>query len=592
MDDPEALIENHDLSRTIQFRVKSSVLTALRHAKNTFLEPVEKFSTGNQLCEAEVVSISETDLWSTDDHEKNWILTAGKVQNLRVAVRRLNGIEVPAEAVFSFWRHVGTPATRRGYVTGREIREGCVVPTIAGGLCQLSNALYDAALKAGFEIVERHRHSRVIKGSLAEVDRDATVKWNYVDLRFRSKNAFRIEAELSADKLIVRFRSRWNHAPAKEARPKLFIPFSKLNDCYSCGNFECHKHPDRSVRKSPTAITTYMLDEKWSEYEAYIKTTSQASDHFILPFRQGGWIKINRYLWTMAGRRNVTPVAWVVSMRSLALRILSKAKYNVFSLTLKLDKNVAEKMVRRIPIESTHIVISQNLLPFVWKSGALGGRTFDVLMTRLPMEKLHERLDSAHALHTDSPTLRDFRAPTELVTLESEALTKARHIITPHAEIAAIFSNKSIRLEWTYPKVVRQERANGSKVLFPGSSLGRKGAYEVRKLAQELGLTVIVSGGATEDPSFWEGIKTEKAEADPLRNAGLVIYPAYVEHQPRFLLKAIASGYPVVATQACGLTEGENVTIVPTGDYEALRRAVVKQLMVMETKADENAMVV
>ncbi|TMJ35729.1 MAG: hypothetical protein E6G87_11825 [Alphaproteobacteria bacterium] len=28
--------------------------------------------------------------------------------------------------------------------------------TIGGGLCQLSNALYEAALAAGFEIVERH----------------------------------------------------------------------------------------------------------------------------------------------------------------------------------------------------------------------------------------------------------------------------------------------------------------------------------------------------------------------------------------------------------------------------------------------------
>ena len=68
------------------------------------------------------------------------------------------------------------------------------MPTIAGGLCQLSNALYDTALKANFEIIERHRHTKVIKSSLAEQDRDATVKWNYVDLRFKSTRSFRMTA--------------------------------------------------------------------------------------------------------------------------------------------------------------------------------------------------------------------------------------------------------------------------------------------------------------------------------------------------------------------------------------------------------------
>ena len=78
----------------------------------------------------------------------------------------------------------------RGFVKGRELREGCIIPNVGGGLCQVSNALYDAALQAGHEIVERHAHTQVIAGSLAEQGRDATVFWNYVDLRFRSERPF------------------------------------------------------------------------------------------------------------------------------------------------------------------------------------------------------------------------------------------------------------------------------------------------------------------------------------------------------------------------------------------------------------------
>src|SRR5262245_12150177 len=89
---------------------------------------------------APVAGQSVTALW-TGTTPAELRLTAGKVENLRVAARRLDGLELEPGAVFSFWRHLGQPARWKGYVEGRELREGCVVPSIAGGLCQLSNAL-------------------------------------------------------------------------------------------------------------------------------------------------------------------------------------------------------------------------------------------------------------------------------------------------------------------------------------------------------------------------------------------------------------------------------------------------------------------
>lgn len=72
-------------------------------------------------------------------------LQLGKVENLRVAARSLDGIRVPKGAIFSFWRQVGRPTKARGYVVGRELRQGCLIPTVAGGICQLSNSLYQMA---------------------------------------------------------------------------------------------------------------------------------------------------------------------------------------------------------------------------------------------------------------------------------------------------------------------------------------------------------------------------------------------------------------------------------------------------------------
>ena len=128
------------------------------------------------------LSLSQLDL---ADRENQRRLILGKIENLRGAARTLNGVEVPAGGVFSFWAQVGRPVARRGYVPGRELSEGCIIPSIGGGLCQLSNALYQAALDASLEIVERRPHSQIVEGSAADAGRDATVFWNYVDLRFR-----------------------------------------------------------------------------------------------------------------------------------------------------------------------------------------------------------------------------------------------------------------------------------------------------------------------------------------------------------------------------------------------------------------------
>ncbi|HYC85702.1 MAG TPA: VanW family protein, partial [Chryseosolibacter sp.] len=495
MPEVESLVARHSLSAEIIFRFKISGLIVLRFFRDIFFYKPERFRYNTRLSDATVIGRSKTAIWNDDDTAENWILTAGKVQNLRVVATKLDGLEIPAGKTFSFWKHVGRPLKRRGFVVGREIREGCIVPTVAGGLCQLSNALYDTALKAGFQIIERHRHTRVVKGSLAEIDRDATVKWNYLDLRFRATKAFRIEVDLTPENLVVTFRGDSKATEPIETtvahRP------SKLNDCYSCGNLDCHRHPNPQVIGKKKAITTFILDEYWPEHEDYIVNHSTSNDKLVVPFIPGEALSVKRLVWAKLTSNNQSSVRWIALYRSVALRLHARMGKNVFSSTLRLDRKLALAMEKHIPIESTHVVISQNLLPFAWQSGSLRGRTFDVLMTRLPMQRLHERLDEAYRRHPQSPTLHDFRASDDLVDSENTALTKSRFVITPHREIAEIFSNKCVRLDWKLPPS-KKPAALGTKVLFPASGLGRKGAYEIRQLARELDLTLIVAGSAGE----------------------------------------------------------------------------------------------
>ena len=53
-----------------------------------------------------------------------------------------------------------------------------------GGVCQVSSTFYNAALKAGLKIVERHNHSRPI--TYLPLGRDAAVAYDYLDLKVKN----------------------------------------------------------------------------------------------------------------------------------------------------------------------------------------------------------------------------------------------------------------------------------------------------------------------------------------------------------------------------------------------------------------------
>jgi vancomycin resistance protein VanW len=138
----------------------------------------------------------------TDPRERE--LEMGKVQNLRIATAAIDGLVLAPGEIFSFWRAAGRATRAKGYVVGRELRQGCMIPSVGGGICQLTNALSRVASQAGMEIVERHSHSVHPEGFFIDAATDATVFWNYIDFRFRSASRVRIGARLTETTLVVR----------------------------------------------------------------------------------------------------------------------------------------------------------------------------------------------------------------------------------------------------------------------------------------------------------------------------------------------------------------------------------------------------
>ncbi|HSK72901.1 MAG TPA: VanW family protein [Pyrinomonadaceae bacterium] len=572
----------HKRHQAVIFRGKASLLQLKRGVENLFDARLKRYSFSDKLKKASVIAESKTPLWTESAPEEQFLL-AGKVHNLRLAVKKLNNLEIPAGEVFSFWKQIGQANRGRGFVVGRELREGCIIPNIGGGLCQLSNALYDAALQANFEIIERHAHTKVIPGSLAEQGRDATVFWNYIDLRFRSPNAFRIEAFLGKDHLTVRFKS--------DTKQKNFIQISKFKtqnsnapqSCATCGVESCFRSlkPETNLDFGKTA---FLVDEFSPELDEYIQKIRSKKDLLFLPLDGKRFRKAN-YAWSSEGFSKIKQSLFVTAVRSYKSRKLAAQGATRQKNLLAMYEKLAESYAENLPFDATHLVVQQNLLPFLWKNGALGGRTFDVLMTSLPMREIQKRLDFAFSLHPESKTLADFRADEDLIEAENESLQMARKIITPHAEIARLFPGKAELLDWKMPPAKKIVKSRNEKftIVFPASTVGRKGCYELREAIRGLEVKLILLGAEIEGENFWRDFDVEKGGDDWLVKADLVVLPAFVEHKPRRLLQAVANKIPVIASEACGIGNIGETKMIKAGDAVALRESIAEFLIKTQT---------
>ena len=201
----EQLHAGHSFAANLTFLFKSRLLIARRLLGRAITGQI--FERYRKLAAipagAQLLAEDEHRLYSNSNPRERE-LELGKVHNLRVAAATIDGIVLEPGEIFSFWHAAGRPSRSNGYVIGRELRSGCMIPSVGGGICQLTNALSRVAHAAGMEIVERHSHSVHPPGFFIDDKTDATVFWNYIDLRFRSPRRIRIGAQLTESTLAVR----------------------------------------------------------------------------------------------------------------------------------------------------------------------------------------------------------------------------------------------------------------------------------------------------------------------------------------------------------------------------------------------------
>jgi vancomycin resistance protein VanW len=134
-------------------------------------------------------------------------LQRNKATNLRLASARLDGLVLAPGEVLSFWREIGRPTRRKGYLKGMILVSGTVQSGIGGGLCQLSNLLYWMTVHTPLTVVERHRHNYDVFPDASRVvpfGGGATCFYNYGDLVLRNDTVrpFRLQIGIEGEELV------------------------------------------------------------------------------------------------------------------------------------------------------------------------------------------------------------------------------------------------------------------------------------------------------------------------------------------------------------------------------------------------------
>jgi vancomycin resistance protein YoaR len=95
--------------------------------------------------------------WTTNFHRYE---ANGFGNNISIPTSDINGYVVAPGAVFDFWNALGPVTYERGYRDGGAILNGRTEPTgaLAGGICSCSTTLFNAAARAGLEILSRDNH--------------------------------------------------------------------------------------------------------------------------------------------------------------------------------------------------------------------------------------------------------------------------------------------------------------------------------------------------------------------------------------------------------------------------------------------------
>lgn len=127
-----------------------------------------------------------------------------RTTNLILASNKINGTVLMPGEIFSYNKIVGERTIEAGYKEAPIYVSGRVEDGLGGGICQITTTLYNAALYANLEILERSNHQFI--PSYSNASRDATVVYGAIDFKFKNNRNYPIKIMCSVSNGIANFK--------------------------------------------------------------------------------------------------------------------------------------------------------------------------------------------------------------------------------------------------------------------------------------------------------------------------------------------------------------------------------------------------
>lgn len=119
-----------------------------------------------------------------------------RAYNVELATKKINGTVIMPGETFSYNKTVGSRTIEAGWKEGTAYISGKVVPSVGGGVCQVSSTLYNTALLANLEITERTNHTFTV--DYVAASRDATVYYGSLDFCFKNTRTYPVKIVATA----------------------------------------------------------------------------------------------------------------------------------------------------------------------------------------------------------------------------------------------------------------------------------------------------------------------------------------------------------------------------------------------------------
>jgi len=196
----------------------------------------------------------------------------GRFHNMNLGCRIVNGTIIPPGHVFSLRRFLKGATEEQGFMAGPMFIRGRTEFVPGGSACLISTLLFNVALLANLEILEKHNHSTDMWGEERFIDLglDATYVYGRKDFKFRNTHGadIRIAAEMNGYDLVCRLVS------SKPIEGTATIETETLEELYPQGSAESRSltEPTRPYRKGCVVRTKRTVRcESGSSKTTYVK---------------------------------------------------------------------------------------------------------------------------------------------------------------------------------------------------------------------------------------------------------------------------------------------------------------------------------